>query len=238
MKIILCDDNKPYLNMITEIMKIYASAYDSDVLSFTNGADLMEYCRYNHFDIVYMDIEVGKNNGLDMAKVLKDINPKSLVIYMSAYNCYYTAMVNAEPFRFITKECANNQIQKDLADSLDAAVKRIEGKDGWSYTYNKKHYFILFSKIMCLYSFGRKVHIVATDKLEQNYFYGKIDSVEKELDRENQFARINQRVVVNMIHTYYKGPNKVEINRKTYTVSPLYKEIFYEKYKKYGKLKI
>lgn len=236
MVVIICDDNKPFLNMITELMEIYATAYDADVLSFTNGPNLMDYCRKNPFDIVYMDIEVGKNNGLDMAKILKDINPKSLIIYMSAYNYYYVDMVNAEPFRFITKECANSQIQRDLADSLDAAIKRIEGKDGWSYTYNKKHYNILFSRIMCFYSFGRIIHIVSTEKIEQNFFYGKIDDIEKDLERESQFARINQRVIVNMIHTYYKGPNKMEVNKKIYAVSPTYREKFFEKYKKYGKV--
>lgn len=238
MKIILCDDNIDFLKMITDMMETYATAYDAEVLSFSSGKDVMEYCKYNPFDIVYMDIEVGKNNGLDMAKILKDINPQSLIIYMSSYDCYYEAMVNAEPFRFITKDCVNNRIQKDLADSLDAAVMRIEGKDAWHYIYNKKNYNILFTKIICFYSFGRKIHIVATEKIKQSCYYGKIDDVEKELEKDSRFARINQRVIVNLIHTYYVGSNKIEVNGKTYIISPRYREIFFEKHKKYGKFKI
>lgn len=239
MTIILCDDNELFLQMISDMMKKYVDLYHYDIVCFSSGSKLIEYCKSNAFDIVYMDIEVGKNNGIDMAMMLKDINPKSLIIYMSAFDTYYVPLANAEPFRFIYKGgIPNDVLEKKLTDALEAAVKRIEGKDSWNYIYNKRNYSVLFSKIKCFYSSGRRVYIVAEGEIEQNYYYAKLDDIQAELEKiDSRFIRINRRVIVNMTHTYYKSPKKVEINNQIYIVSAKYRQVFFEKFK-YGKLKI
>lgn len=94
--------------MVSDMLKKYVDLYNYDVISFSDGNELIEYCRFNAFDIVYMDIEVGKNNGIDMAKILKEIDPKSLIIYMSGFDTYYVPLANAEPFRFIYKNGIKN----------------------------------------------------------------------------------------------------------------------------------
>ena len=241
MRIIMCDDNRLFLDVMSNLMKMYAEeVYNADVVSFYSGADLIEYCKNNNFDIIFMDIEVGKNNGLDMGKILKEINPKSLIIYMSGFDYYYKDMVNAEPFRFVEKEpSTENSIEKNLLDALDAAVIRLEGKDSFWYTHNKRKYNVLFTKIKCFYSSGRKIYIVTDEKIEQNYFYGKIDDVLAELEKvDKRFVRINHRVIANIMHTYYVSSKTVEINKKIYTIPAKYRENFFEKLGPYGKVRI
>ncbi len=240
MRIIMCDDNKYFLLMITDMIRKYAELYHAEVVTFLNANELLEYCRHHTFDIVYLDIEVGKNNGIDMAKILKVINPRALIIYMSAYDQYYVQLANAEPFRFIYKDgIPNEELEKKLADTLNEAVKRIEGKDSWNYTYNRKNYRVLLSKIECFCSSGRKVYIITECEIEQNYYYEKLDNIQEELEKlDNGFIRINNRVIVNMVHTFFKSWKKVEVNNKIYAISAKYREAFHEKYRPFGKIKI
>lgn len=237
MRIIICDDCKEFLDVTTCLMKTYAKVYDADVVSFYNVYDLMEYCKNNNFDIIYMDIKLGESNGMQIAKILKEINPKSLIIYMSGFDYYYKDMVNAEPFRFIEKN--PDDTEKNLLKSLDAAVIRIQGKDSFWYSHNKKRYNVLFTKIKCFYSFGRRIYIVSDGKIEQDFFYGKISDIEAELKKtDKRFIRINHRVIANMIHTYYVSSKTVDINKKIYNISAEYRENFFEKYEPYGRVRI
>lgn len=239
MRIILCDDNKGYLDLIAYLIEKHAKKYNADVIGFFNGDELMEYCENHQFDIVYMDIEVGKKNGMDMAKILKNINSKALIIYISAFDCYYSEMVNAEPFRFIDKNCTGEDLEKNLANALEAAVNRIEGKDEWFYYYGRMNYSILRMQIKYFYSLGRKIHMVTNCEVAQDFYYGKLDDVEEELKKvDSRFIRISNRVIVNMVYAYCKGKNKIEINNKIFVVSPLYRDDFNERYKKYLKVKI
>ena len=237
MKIIFCDDNEDFLKMLVGLMQKYESLYDAEIISFSNGKDLMEYCRNHSFDIVYMDIEIGVSNGMDLARTLKVINPKSLVIYMSAYDFYFKKMVNAEPFRFVPKDTSDiRKMEKEFADTLEAAVKRLEGRDIWTYIYNRQQYNIEMTQIKYFRSFARKIYIVSGKKQEQDYYYGRLDDVQSELEhRDERFIRINNKVIINMIYAGYKGKNKIEIDKKVFAIAPQYREIFNEKYKKYWK---
>lgn len=128
--ILVCDDNPRFVQTMLKILEKYAGLYDAMVTGFTDGAELLEYCQKHTFDIVYMDIELGKENGMSLAMTLKIINPQVLVIYISAYGTYYVEMVQAEPFRFILKDYSSiPRLEKQIADTLEAAMNRIGPKD-------------------------------------------------------------------------------------------------------------
>ena len=238
MKIIFCDDNKSFLKMLVNIMQKYENLYNAEIISFSIDKELMNYCRSNPFDIVYMDIEIGTSNGMDLARTVKIINPKSLIIYMSSYSSYFAEMVNAEPFRFIPKDTTDIcRMEKEFADTLEAAIKRLKGRDIWTYIFNRKQYNIELAKIKYFYSISRRIYIVGDLDWEQNYYYGKLDDVQTELmSKDEQFMRINKKVIVNMAFAGYKGKNKIEINKRVFTVEMKYREDFYSRFKKHWKI--
>lgn len=229
-KIILCDDNKEYLKMLEMLMSKYADVYGIEIICFYSADDLLDYCRNNPFDIVYMDVLLEeKRTGMDLGRILKIINPHVLLIYISSYEGFFERMVNAEPFRFISKSRDIEQLEKDMANVLDAAIKRVEGTDSWHYIYKREPHSIEFSKIQYFQSFGRKVYIHANRKTE-HWFYGKINEVQKEIQKTEGFARISNRVIVNTVHTFFVKKNKVEVGNTIFTVSPQYREEFNKKY--------
>ncbi len=236
--IIVCDDNKPFMNMMVMLLKKYADLYNMEVSGFDNGKELLNYCCNNKVDIIYMDIEIGTENGMDLAKTIKRMNPKTLIIYISAYDYYYADMVQAEPFRFILKDVYASDyignLEKQLTTTLDAAMQRINGKDMWSFIFDRKQYSIILAKVKYFHSLARTIHIVGDVGEVPRYYYGKMDDLQQEIEKiDSNFIRISKSYIVNMKYARLSSRKQVTIDDKTFSITPKYLETFREQYKDY-----
>lgn len=235
-RIIVCDDNVAYKDTLVMMLKKYTDLYDAEIIGFSNGRKMLEYCSKNGFDIIYLDIELGEDNGMDYAKTIKKMNPKALIIYISAYDNYYVDMVQAEPFRFIQKDSSDLKTrEKRIADTLEEAMKRIRGNDLFSFTYRKERYNIELSNIRYFRSIGRKIYISGETGGTPGCFYGKIDEVERILIKQDEnFIRINKSYIVNMKHSaMVAGKNQVKVSDKFLPVTEKYREDAKKRFKAY-----
>lgn len=235
-KIIVCDDNVEFMEALVRLLTQYASLYNAEVIGFSTGNEVLEYCRDNRCNIIYMDIEVGEANGMSIAKTLKRMYPHMLIIYISAYDNYYTDMVQAEPFRFIPKDMANMQkFEKTVADTLEAAMRRINGSELWSYEFRRRQYVIELGQVRYFRSFGRKIYIVGDTGDAPKYCYGKMDDLQRELEKAKaNFGRVNKSYMVNMRYARYTGTDKVIIDNNTaLSISNKYRKEFNKKYIQY-----
>ena len=80
---------------------------------FNNGRNLLEMIRNGKsYDIIFLDIDLKDDYlGTDTGHFIKIISPNTLIIYMSAYDNYYSKIVHAEPFDFIPKPFTIIQLQ-------------------------------------------------------------------------------------------------------------------------------
>ena len=238
-KVLVCDDDKEVTQKIVTILNQYADLYNIDIVGFYNANDLFEYCRGNRYDIIYMDIEIGKDNGLSIAKSLKLINPNTLIIYVSSYGNYYVEMVQAEPFHFIFKDFRDMPaFDREVANTLELAMKRIHRKKVWSFEFKRERYYVEIWRIKYFYSFARKIYIVGNLEADMpNYFYGKLDDLYRELEMiSDDFGRINKRYIVNMRYVRYSGTTRIKVGDEILSFSIDYYDDFEKKMKKYGKL--
>lgn len=224
--VLVCDDSVPFLEKIVSLLENYVDLYNISVISFDNGKDLLKFCQSNKFDIIYMDIEIGKENGMSLAKILKKLNPKSLTIYVSAYDNYYVDMVQAEPFQFIRKDYVCD-FEKQIEMTLKEAIYRLNHKDIWSFSFGRNKYSIDLELIQYFYSTTRMIRIVGNTEGAPDYFYGKIDYLEKEIERiNNNFIRINKSCIINIKYVKRFSKDKVEIDNKVFSVTKKYGEKF------------
>jgi nitrogen regulation protein NR(I) len=63
-----------------------------DILSAESGDEGIRMARKSHPDLIVMDIRMGQQSGLDSLKELRQINPKQVVIMMTAYGTSQTAI--------------------------------------------------------------------------------------------------------------------------------------------------
>ena len=84
--VIMVDDRKVILQgglpVLEEVMP------DATIVGFTSPAEAVEYARSNRVALAFLDIELGKASGLDLCRTLLDINPRTNVVFLTAYAEY------------------------------------------------------------------------------------------------------------------------------------------------------
>lgn len=230
--VIICDDNVEFCNLMEKLLEKYKDIYGMDIVKFYSGGQLREYCRDNKFDIVFLDIELGEENGLKIARSLKEINPKSLMIYISSHDSYYVDMVQAEPFRFIKKDIGDlKKFESIVNAALSDAIKRLNDGPVFTFEFNRKKYTIGLDKIMYFYSAARTIHICGETGDGPGYYYGKIDDLYESLQKiDADFVRINKSYIVNMNYVEAKSKRQIVIEGKKMSLTSKYRDDFLKKY--------
>ncbi len=230
--VICCDDNKEFCNLMEILLQKYQTAYDMKIVKFYDADSLLKFCTDNAFDIIFLDIELGEKNGLKVAKILKYINPKSLIIYISVYDNYYVDMVQAEPFRFIKKDASDiAKLEKELVQSLADAIARVEDASKFTFVFKRKEYTVELNKIKYFYSIARTIHIYGNIGNVPTYFYGKMDELQERIrEKDNSFERISKSCIVNVNYVKAIGRKQVWVEDKALSITSKYRNGFLERH--------
>lgn len=60
----------------------------ANITGFRGGDEAIEYAKANRVCLAFLDIELRNTNGLNVCKALLEINPKTNVIFLTAYGEY------------------------------------------------------------------------------------------------------------------------------------------------------
>lgn len=86
LNVIMVDDNKIVLSgglaVLEEVMP------NASAKGFIKPADALEYAKANPIALAFLDIEMGNISGLDICHELLEINPRTNVVYLTAYPSY------------------------------------------------------------------------------------------------------------------------------------------------------
>lgn len=84
--VIMVDDRKLILTgglpILEEVMP------NAAVMGFTNASETVEYAKTNPVALAFLDIELRNSSGLDLCRTLLEINPRTNVVYLTAYSDY------------------------------------------------------------------------------------------------------------------------------------------------------
>lgn len=86
MKVIAVDDERLALDNIMALLKEVVP--EAEIKGFLKPTEAFEYLTDNEVDIGFLDIEMGKMNGILLAKKCKDIRPEINIIFVTGYNQY------------------------------------------------------------------------------------------------------------------------------------------------------
>lgn len=232
-EVIICDDNVHFCDLVEKLLKKYEKKYEIDIIKFYDGKKLLDYCRENKFDVLVLDIELGEENGMDIARTLKSINPKCLIIYISSHDNYYIDMVQAEPFRFIYKDLSDVQVfENELDTAFSDAIKRLNGKKIFTYEFDRVQYTVDVDKIAYFFSSMHTIRICGETGEAPEYFYGKIDDLDNTLQKIGKaFVRVNKRYIINVNFVQQiRGNRQIVVANKTISLASGYRDNFIKSY--------
>jgi len=110
--IILVDDSKVILTqgmaVLEEVMP------NATVAGFIWPQEAIEYAKANHVALAVLDIELGTASGLDLCKTLLEINPRTNIVFLTAYADYALGAWETEACGFMLKPMTPEGVREQL----------------------------------------------------------------------------------------------------------------------------
>ena len=84
--VILVDDSEIILTGGLPVLE--AALPNATIAGFTRPSEAIEYARANQIALAFLDIELGKMSGLELCQKLLTINPRTNIVFLTAYADY------------------------------------------------------------------------------------------------------------------------------------------------------
>lgn len=111
--VIMVDDERIILSGgIPVIKKVLPNAY---VKGFTKPSEALDFARDNRVSLAFLDIEIGKVSGLELCNDLLTINPRTNVIFLTAYMEYSFDAWNTGTSGFLLKPLSTEAVKQQLS---------------------------------------------------------------------------------------------------------------------------
>ncbi len=192
LKIAICDDENNQRNLIVHMVYTALNLKNKafKIFEFENGEKLL--CTKNIFDIYFLDIKMDSLNGIDVAKKIRTINEKSIIIFITGLKDYVFDAFDVQAFHYILKPINEDKFRKVLY----SAIKNFDKKDKFIIAKTMKNSTkILLKDIIYIESQKRKLKVHTTYNVTE--YYHKISDIEKEIC-ENTFFRCHKSYIVNL----------------------------------------
>ena len=110
--VIMVDDRKLILTgglpILEEVMP------NATVTGFTDTAEAIDYAKSNRVALAFLDIELRNTSGLDVCRELLEINPRTNVVYLTAYSEYALDAWGTGASGFMLKPITPDDVREQL----------------------------------------------------------------------------------------------------------------------------
>ena len=110
--VIIVDDRKLVLSGALPILE--EAIPGATITGFSRPSDAVDYATANQIALAFLDIEIGKTNGLDLCRALLAINPRTNVVYLTAHSEYAFDAWSTGASGFLLKPITPEAVQAQL----------------------------------------------------------------------------------------------------------------------------
>ena len=111
-KVIMVDDSKVILsdglNVLGEVMP------NATITGFIWPLEAIEYAKMNRVALAILDIELGSASGLDLCRTLLEINPRTNIVFLTAYGDYSIDAWKTMASGFMLKPLTHEDVREQL----------------------------------------------------------------------------------------------------------------------------
>lgn len=201
-KIAICDDSQADAEYIATLVKEWAKDRIVKIRTYPSAeAFMFNYAEEKDYDILLLDIEMGKMDGVTMAKAIRQDNESVQIVFITGYSEYIADGYDVAALHYLIKPVKKEQ----LWSVLDRAAERLKK--------NEKELLLKTADETVV----MPVREIRYLDVQQNYVtvHGKVDvtvkrtlgEFEKELDE--RFFRLGRSYIVNL--TCVRRISKTEV---------------------------
>lgn len=160
-KIAICDD-EPYVHEdIKQCLQLCELEERVQMECFLTGEELLCQALQENYDLIYLDIKLPGENGIDIARKLREQDCNTPIIFLTNYDEYLEVGYEVDAFRYRFKPIDQELFQKDF----QAWKRWIDEHRVQTITITtaKGNYQVAMDDILFLEIVKRKVHIVTKE---------------------------------------------------------------------------
>lgn len=189
----ICDDNRIDSQYVNELIKKWVrnKKYQIHIDIFQSAeAFLFHYAQNKEYDILLLDIEMKKMDGVTLARMIRKSNKSVQILFITGYSQYIAEGYDVEALHYLMKPIK----EEKMFDVLDRAVTKL--------IQNEKHLLLKLSDEMIKIPLHEIIYIdvnrnYVTIHANKDYTLKKtLGEIEKELDEK--FFRIGRSAIVNL----------------------------------------
>lgn len=218
--IAIVEDEKEFRDQLQAFLKQYEEENNVSFLIsvFKNGAEILENYK-NEYDIILLDIEMPKVNGMDTAEQIRETDEDVVLMFITNMAQYVIHGYSVGALDFVMKPITYYTFAMKMKRALKRAQKKapkslvLNLPDGIKTVEIKKIYYVEVQNRMLHYHTEDREIIVR----------GTLQSAEEVL-KPYPFAKCNHWYIVNLMHVKEVnkniatvGPHSVEISRRNKT---------------------
>lgn len=192
MNVFLCDDQAEFMHGFANDLKGYFSArkMSFQLFLFTDGAKLL--CSGIAPDIIFLDIKMGKESGLETARKIRETNTRTKIVFLTAYKQYVFQSFDVDASHYLIKPVS----EQKLYAVLDHVIRQLNPFKESPIIVRSGQATLCVSCSDLLYIEVNNKTVTLHNENGITEFRGKLESVEKNLPP--RFYRCHRSFIVNM----------------------------------------
>ncbi len=198
MKIVLCEDDLQYQSEFRNMLShVLFSGEDIIIECYADGSELIQAVESDtlfYADLIFMDIQMPKLDGMRTAEILREKQIRSDIIFVTAHEEYVFQGYQVHAWDYLLKPVSHQKL-KDV-------MTRYRQEQQWKENHHLLVHRrlggekILLSQVQYFVSERRKIRAVLDVPHASVEFYMKMDELEHQLQQKN-FLRCHQSFIVN-----------------------------------------
>ena len=197
MKIAICEDQAVQVNLLNNKIKKWDNDYDIEVTinNFTTAESfLFEWEDYDKYDIIFLDIKLGKISGVELSNIIREKNKNVDIVFVTGFFKYALHGYKVGALQYLMKPIkisdlyfCLNKTQERISNKNDKYMMILETPKKYiKLNCNEIHYCIMFSPYIDIHTSSEKITVRK-----------KISELEREIPSK-YFIRCHRSYIVNL----------------------------------------
>ena len=193
MRIAICDDETREQEQLLRIIRDWEPTYDAEC--FSDGVSLLRAAESAPpFDIVFLDIYMPGEDGIDIAGTLREISPKTGIVFVTTSQNHAVNAFSLNALHYLVKPVTTQGVIETFRRLAEVRARQ---RETLSFSVGKGICTVFLSQICSLESGNRIVEVSLDDGRQLKT---RMPLYELEQKIGSHFLKINRGIIVNMDH--------------------------------------
>ncbi|MCD7745664.1 MAG: response regulator [Lachnospiraceae bacterium] len=193
MRIAICDDSRMSQALFINSLREWDPAERAEC--FNSGADLLKAMQEPPvFDVVFLDIYLPDENGLDIARKIQKLSPQTGIVFTTSSHEFAVDAYSLNALHYLVKPVTAEGLGEAFQrlKSLRSKLRRV-----LTLTIGRDSITLYLDEIVCILSerHAKEIHLTNADSVR---VWTPLQELEAKLDQS--FLKLNRGTIANMEH--------------------------------------